>query len=73
MKLFVPKMVMASIIGKIHIILSKCDNVIESIQIHVSFLFFSLKICTNVKNKYEKAIFDHFLFFEKKVIRFPKS
>jgi len=27
-------------------------------------LFFGLKIFTNVKNKYEKGIIDHFLIFE---------
>jgi hypothetical protein len=37
-------MVMASIIGKILVILSKCDNAIENIQIHILFLFFGLKI-----------------------------
>jgi hypothetical protein len=50
MKLFFPKMVMASIIGKIHVILSKCDNVIENIQIHVSFFFWFEKL-----HKYEKG------------------
>jgi hypothetical protein len=37
-----------------------------------SFLF-GLKFCTNVKNKYEKGIFDHLLFWEKTVVRFAKD
>jgi hypothetical protein len=57
-------MVMAPIIHqKNDVIFSKCDNVIENIQIHMSwqfFFFFGLKFCTNVKNQYEKGIFDHF-------------
>jgi hypothetical protein len=36
------------------------------------FFFLGLKICINVKNKYEKRIFDHFL-LEKKVIKFAKK
>jgi len=32
-----------------------------------SFFLLGLKICTNVKNKYEKRIFDH-LFLKKKII-----
>jgi len=49
---------------------------IENIQIHMSWQissssFFGLKFCTNVKNKYEKRIFDHF-FFGKKFIIFLK-
>jgi hypothetical protein len=28
----------------------------------MSPFFFGLKLCTNVKNKYEKRIFDHFFF-----------
>jgi hypothetical protein len=32
--------------------------------------FFGLKFCTDVKNKYEKRIFDHF--FKEKLIRFLK-
>jgi hypothetical protein len=53
---------------------SKCDNVIENIQIHFH-LYFGLKFCTNVKNKYEKKIFDHFSSFfnlRKKSLEFPK-
>jgi len=50
---------------KIIVILSKCDNVIENIQIHmlrsVTFSFsWGLKICTNVKTKYNNGIFDPF-------------
>ncbi len=71
MKLFFPKMVMAPIICKIHVILSKCDNVIENIQIHISS-FFGLKFCINVKNKYKKAIFDHFCFLRKKSLNFQR-
>jgi hypothetical protein len=62
-------MVMACIICKIHVILLKCDNVIENIQIHISSSFY-LKFCTNVKNKYEKGISNHFWFLKKKIIRF---
>ncbi len=55
--------------SKIHVILSKCDNVIENIQIHmswwVSFFFLGLKFCINAKNEYEKGIFWFFL-LEKK-------
>jgi hypothetical protein len=72
MKLLFPKMVMAPIICRIHVILSKYDNVIENIQIHISS-FFGLKFCTNVKNKYKKAIFDHFVFSEKKSSNFQKN
>jgi len=71
MKPLSPKVVMALIIGKIHVILSKCDNVIENIQTHNS-LFFGLKFCTNVKNKYEREIFDHFHFLRKKSLDFQK-
>jgi hypothetical protein len=56
---------MALIICKIHVILSKCVNVIENIQIHISF-FFGLKFFTNIKNKYKRGICAHFFFFEKK-------
>jgi hypothetical protein len=70
MKILSPKMVMAPIVHKNkNVISSKCDNVIESIQIHmpwrVLFFFFGLKFCTNVKNKYEKRIFGHICFWEK--------
>jgi len=60
MKQFSSKMVMALIIHKIHVILSKCDDVIENIQIHMwwQILLFCLKFCTNVKN--ENRIFDFF-------------
>jgi hypothetical protein len=53
---------------KIHVILSKCDHVIENIQIHMWWpvLFFGLNFFTNVKNKYEKGIFYHFYFFGEK-------
>jgi len=56
---------------KIYIILSKRDNVIENIQIRISWqmFFFGLKICTNMKNKYEKGIFD---FFIKKLLDLKK-
>ncbi len=40
MKILSPKMVMAPIISKIYVILSKCDNVIENIQIHTSWSIF---------------------------------
>jgi hypothetical protein len=58
--------------AKIHVIenLTMC---LKTFKIHMSplvFFFFGLKFCTNVKNKYEKRIFDHFFFWEKKVIRF---
>jgi len=33
--------------------------------------FLALKFLTNVKNVYDKRIFEHF-FFEKKIIRFEK-
>jgi len=33
--------------------------------------FLALKFLTNVKNLYEKRIFEHF-FFQKKIIRFKK-
>jgi hypothetical protein len=69
MKLLSPKMVMARIISKIHVILSNCDIVIENIQIYISSSFY-LKICTNVKNKYENGISNHFWFLKKKIIRF---
>jgi hypothetical protein len=39
------------------------------------FFFFGLKFCTNVKNKYEKKIFDHFPFLKilrKKSLDFQK-
>jgi hypothetical protein len=71
MKLLSPKMVMAPIICKIHVILSKCVNVIEKIQINISS-FFDLKFCTNIKNKYKWGICDNFLFFEKKSLDFQK-
>jgi len=71
MKLLSPKMVMAPIVFKIQVILSKCDNVIENIQIYISS-FFGLKFCTNVKNKYEKGTFYHFLFLRKKSLAFQK-
>jgi hypothetical protein len=67
MKLLSSKMIMTLIMHKKnYIILSKCDNVIENFQIHMSrqLFFFGLKICTNVKNKFEKGIFE--FFFEKK-------
>jgi hypothetical protein len=38
MKLLSFKMVMAPIIHKIHVIFSKCDHVIENIQIHFYFI-----------------------------------
>jgi hypothetical protein len=69
MKLLSPKMIMAPIIRKIHVILSKCDNVIEKIKVHI-YSFFNLKIFTNVKNKYEKGISDHFCFLRKKSLDF---
>jgi len=71
MKLFSLKMVMAPIIHKIYVIFSKCDNVIENIQILFFSFFFGLKFCTNVKNKYEKKIFDHFPFL--KILRKKSS
>ncbi len=43
---------------------------IEKIQIHI--YFFNLKFCTNVKNKYEKGISDHFFFLRKKSLDFQK-
>ncbi len=58
-------MVMAPIIGKIHVNHSKCDNVIENIQVHI-YPFPGLKFCTNVNNKHEKGIFDQFYFMRKK-------
>ncbi len=45
---------------KSHVVLSKCDNVIENI--HILFWFEILHKC---ENKYEKGIFDHFFFFFK--------
>jgi len=71
MKLLSPKMNMAPIICKIHVILSKCHNVIENIQIHISS-FFGLKFCTNIKNKYKKGICDHFCSLRKKSLHFQK-
>ncbi len=68
-------MIMAPIICKNHAIFSKCDNVIENIEIymlHKRLLFFGLKFCIKVKYKYEKKIFDHF-FFDKTIIRFMKK
>jgi hypothetical protein len=53
---------------------------IENIQIHMSrlslfFFFFSfflgLKFWTNVKNKYETKIFDHFFNFKVMLQHFP--
>ncbi len=44
---------------------------IENIQIHISSFFYS-NICTNVKNKYEKGVSNHFWFLKKKIIRFSK-
>jgi len=65
-------MVMAPIIVcKTYVILSKSDNVIENIQIHISSLF-DLKFCTNVKKQNEKRIFDHFCFLRKKSLDFQK-
>jgi len=74
MKLFSPKMIMAPIIdAKIHVILSKCNNVIENIQIHMSwqvfFFFFGLKFCINVR---KNMIFYHF-FFDKKSLDLQKT
>jgi hypothetical protein len=45
---------------KIHAILSKCDNVIENIQICMSwqvFFFLGVKICRNMKYIYRKGNF----------------
>ncbi len=64
-------MVVAPVVHKIQVILSKCDNVIENIQIHISSCF-GLKFCTNVKNKYEKGILDHFQFLRKKSLDLKK-
>jgi hypothetical protein len=60
--------------AKIHVILSKFDNVIEDMQIHVMAIlfYFGLKLCTNVKFKYEKGIFDHFFSFDKKSLDLEK-
>jgi hypothetical protein len=72
MKQLSSKMVMAFIIHKIHVIFSKCDNVIENIQIHMwwQIFLFCLKFCTNVKNKYGNRVFE---FFGGKNIRFAKN
>jgi hypothetical protein len=75
LRLFFPKMVMAPIIHqKNHVIFSKCDNVIENIQIHMSWQSFFLvwnfaqiwKI--NMKREYSTTFF-----FKEKIIRFPKN
>jgi hypothetical protein len=60
MKLLSPKMVMAPIIHKNSCSSLKGVNVIEKIEMHMWWrvFFFGLKFCTNVKNKYEKRIFD---------------
>jgi hypothetical protein len=56
---------------KIHVILSKCNNMIEKhSNTHVT-MSLCLKFWTNVKNKYEKKMFDHFFNF--KVIKFAKN
>jgi hypothetical protein len=57
------------------VIFSKCDNVIENIQIHMSwwFYFFNLKFHTNVKNKYEKEIFDDVFFLTKMSLDFQNN
>jgi hypothetical protein len=59
---------------KIHVILLKCDNVIENIQIHMSWWvsFFGLKFCINVKNIYEKGIFNHIFLGTKKSLDLQK-
>jgi hypothetical protein len=49
----------------------QCDWKHSNTHAMMSF-FFGLKFCTNVKNKYEKRIFDH-CFFEEKFIRFAKN
>ncbi len=52
---------------KIHAIFSKCDNVIENIQIFMSLqLFFGVKICTNMKNKMEREYSIVISIFKKK-------
>jgi hypothetical protein len=71
MKLLSSKMAVTPIVCKIYVILSKSDNVIENIQIHISS-FFDLKFCTNVKKINEKRIFDHFSFLRKKSLDFQK-
>ncbi len=63
-------MVMAHIIRKIHVIFSKCDNVIENIQIHISSLF-DLKFCTNVKTNMKRES-KHFCFLKRKSLYFQK-
>ncbi len=74
MKIFFLKMIMAPIIHK-----NSCNSFkmwqCENIQIQILwwvFFFLGLKFCPNVKNKYEKRIFDH-CFFYKKFIRFAKN
>jgi hypothetical protein len=56
---FFQKWLWRSSYTKNHVVLSKCDNVIDKNS------HFGLKLCTNVKNKYQKGIFDHFFFFKK--------
>jgi len=48
------------------------ENVIETIQIHMSWqvFFFGLKFCTNVK-KYMKR--EYLIFFKNKIIKFAKN
>jgi hypothetical protein len=71
MKLLSPKMIMVPITRKIHVILSKCENVIEKIQINI-LSFLNLKIFTTMKNKYKKGISDPFCFLRKKSFDFQK-
>jgi hypothetical protein len=66
MKLLSPKMVVAPIVHKIQVILSKCDNVIENIQIHISSCF-GLKFWTNVKNNMKREYLITFNFWEKNI------
>jgi hypothetical protein len=74
MKLLSPKMIMVPIICKksYNYLQWQCDWKHSNTLVMMSLFFFGLKICTNVKSKYEKGIFDHF-FYEKKVIKFAKD
>ncbi len=71
MKLFFRKMIMASIIDKIHVIHLKCNNVIEKIQVHMWWQVFLLVWnFSQMWKTYMKKEYLFTFFFENKIIRF---
>ncbi len=64
---------MAFITRKIHILLSKSDNVIENIQIHISSSFWFEILHKYEKKKIKKGTFDNFFFLRKKSQDFQKN